>query len=233
MKDRIKSILNPLLDLIYPDLCIACDVESPVRNACFCIDCLSTLPFTSFHEERENRVEKFFWGRQEIEKGTALFFFHKGELVQDMIHRLKYKNKAHIGDALGLHYGESLNTSQFMEDIDLIIPIPIHRSKRKKRSYNQSELIAKGISTKCGIPYSEKNLVKYSKTPSQTEMSRAERLENLKNTFKLADASSLSGKHVLIVDDILTTGATIEAAASLLSKHNAKVSVAVLAVGQY
>lgn len=233
MLDKLRTFIRPFVNLIYPDLCVACDEEHPIENSCFCIGCLNELPFTKLHDERDNVVEKHFWGRLLVEKGTALFYFHKGELVQEMIHRLKYKNEAFVGDALGLFFGEQLINTSFLDNVDLILPIPIHKSKRKTRDYNQSALIAKGIAKHSGIEWSDSIIAKTSKSSSQTEKNREERLENLKNTFQVAKPEQIRDKHVLIIDDILTTGATLEAVGSVLATYNTKLSIAVLAVGQY
>ncbi len=233
MLEKWKYKLHPLLDLIYPNLCIACDNEKSIDNSCFCLTCMDDLPFTEFLNERDNMVEKYFWGRLEVKKATSLFYFHKGEVVQEMLHRLKYKNEAYIGKALGIHYGDKLVDTNFLDGIDLIIPIPIHKSKKRIRNYNQCELIAKGISSVSGIPTSNKVLVKYTQTTSQTDKTREERLNNLKNTFRVENISLIKDKNILIVDDILTTGATLEAVGSLLAEYESTINIAVLAVGKY
>lgn len=229
MLGRFQELFNS----IYPDLCIACDHRHPVEGTCFCIHCLAELPFTKFHSQRDNPVEKFFWGRLPIHKATALLHFQKGELVQEMVHRLKYKNEGFIGKSLGVHYGTELIQYDFLNTIDLILPIPIHKSKSKIRNYNQSALIAEGISKVSGIPTSDSVLIKFAKTPSQTEKTREERIKNLFHTFKVGKPEKIEGKHILLVDDILTTGSTLEAAGSLLLEYNCKVSIAVVAVGKY
>ncbi len=233
MLKKWKNLLNPLLDLLYPELCISCDEEYPLDGIPFCLNCYAELPFTTLHDERDNIVEKFFWGRVEIEKGTALFYFQKGEVVQEMLHRLKYKNEKSIGTYLGQYYGEILKESSFLKDIDLIISVPIHPKKLKKRGYNQSALITEGISTVNEIPWSDNAIIKATETSSQTDKSREERLSNLLQTFEMKDPEYLKGKHVLILDDILTTGATLEAMCNLLKKVTDKISVAVVAVGKY
>lgn len=233
MMKKWKNLLTPLLDLLYPELCISCDEEYPLDGVPFCLNCYAELPFTTLHDERDNIVEKFFWGRVPVEKGTALFYFQKGEVVQEMLHRLKYKNEKSIGTYLGNYYGEILKESNFLKDIDLIIPVPIHPKKHRKRGYNQSLLIAEGIGKKNDIPWSEKAVIKATETTSQTDKSREERLNNLLQTFEIAEPELLNGKHVLIVDDILTTGATLEAMANILTPISGKVSIAVVAVGKY
>ncbi len=229
----MKGKIGDLLNAIYPDLCVTCDLRYPVEGSCFCFHCLSDLPFTGFENESDNLVEKFFWGRMVVEKATALFYFHKGELIQEVLHRLKYKNQGFIGTSLGTHFGNALKEANFLEAVDLIIPIPIHNSKRRKRNYNQSALIAHGISKVCKIPYSDKLLEKHKKTPSQTAKTREERIQNLLHTFRVRKIEALRGRHILLVDDILTTGATLEAAGSILSELDCKLSVAVVAVGKY
>ncbi|GLR17960.1 amidophosphoribosyltransferase [Portibacter lacus] len=191
------------------------------------------LPFTNFHLEPDNAVEKFFWGRLAVERGTSMFYFQKGELVQEMIHRLKYKNEGFIGKLLGLKFGEILMESDFLKDIDFIVPVPIHKSKRNVRNYNQCALIADGISKITGIPYVENVLIKHNKTASQTNKTREQRIDNLKHTFRVENPEKLAGQHVLLLDDILTTGATLEAAGSLIVDFNCRISIAVLAVGKY
>ena len=233
MFDKLKKTIQPYLDIIYPDLCIACDEESPIQSSVFCLNCLDELPFTNFHDDRENLVEKYFWGRLEVEKATALFFFHKGEQVQEMIHRLKYKGASFVGDRLGIFFGYQLMQSSFLNDIDLIIPIPVHKSKKRTREYNQCELLANGISKVSGIPVSTKIVLKNIRTDSQTEKNREERLTSLKNTFKVANPLEIKGRNILIIDDILTTGATLEAVGSILTNFGAKVNIAVVAVGKY
>lgn len=233
MLRKIKSLIDPLLHFVYPELCIACDVRHPVQGSGFCIECISELPFTSFHTECENIVDKHFWGRVKIEKATALLYFQKGELVQEMLHKLKYKNDKKVGQVLGRRFGVELVEANFLEDIDVLIPVPIHKSKLAKRHYNQSEVLADAISEIANIPVENKIIVKAKNTSSQTDKSRANRLENLLGSFQLIDTEKVKGKHVLIIDDVLTTGATVEAVAQLLAEVTDRISVAVVAVGKY
>ena len=182
---------------------------------------------------RDNSLERLFWGRTEIEKGASLFYFQKGEVVQEMMHGLKYHSKAFIGLALGKFCGNVLLQSRFLEGIDFMIPIPIHPSKKRKRGYNQCSLIAEGIHSVTKLPVQEKILIKKKSTRSQTEKSREDRLNNLKNSFEIRNANHLNDKHVLLVDDIITTGSTIETAAEQLTMYGAKVSLIVVAIGKY
>ena len=230
---NMKNFFNDMLNVVYPELCIVCDKEYPLEESCFCFSCTEELPFTGFSETRDNLVEKFFWGRIEIEKGTAIFYFQKAEIIQELIHKFKYRGKTYIGSALGKFYGKELIDVGYLNDVDLIIPIPIHPSKKRSRGYNQSTVFAKEISRVSKIPLIENILLKSTKTKSQTTKSRSDRFELLKQSFKVKNADQIDRKHVLLVDDILTTGATLEVASSLLKKHNVKVSIAVIAVGKY
>lgn len=233
MLKKLKSFFNPLLDIVYPQLCISCDLEDPLDGIPFCINCLDELPFAQLHNERDNIVEKFFWGRVEIEKGTSLFYFQKGSAVQEMLHHLKYKNQKSIGTTLGIYYGQQLRGSDFIKDIDIILPVPIHVSKKRKRRYNQSAVIAEGISSVTNIPWNDSTLIKNRKSVTQTEKTREERLQNLAQTFLIPDPDLIKDKHVLIIDDILTTGATLETICKMVAEKAGKVSVAVVAVGKY
>lgn len=189
------------------------------------------LPKTNFHKVRNNLVEKTFWGKIKIEHATSYFFFVKGSVYQEMLHRLKYKGRSDIGVYLGTRFGHELAQSPDFSSIDQIIPVPLHPDRLKTRGYNQSERIATGLSNAMNIPVNTQSLKRKTYTETQTLKSKDERWENVSSAFEADMPANLNGKHILLVDDVLTTGATIEGCAIALQKRfpNVKISVATLA----
>lgn len=189
------------------------------------------LPKTNFHKVRNNLVEKTFWGRIKIEHATSYFFFVKGSVYQEMLHKLKYKGRSDIGVYLGSRFGHELAQTTEYSCIDRIIPVPLHPNRLKTRGYNQSERIATGLSNAMNIPVDTQSLKRKIYTETQTLKSRDERWTNVSNAFEADFSANLNGQHILLVDDVLTTGATIEGCAIALQKQfpNVKISVATLA----
>jgi len=185
------------------------------------------MPRTGFRDCYNNPVSKLFWGRVGIRAGTSLFRFEKGSAYQTLLHDLKYRGNRRAGIYLGRLLGQELNQT-FLSDCDLLIPVPLHRLKRKQRGYNQSELIARGASEITGIPVATNIIRRLSNQRSQTTMNRQERFENMVSTFALGNYSpELQKKKILIIDDIVTTGATLEACSQLLiSNYNCLIYIA-------
>ena len=220
------------LSLFYPNLCLACDQHLPTQSSEICLQCQAELPQTNFHHEKENPIIEKFWGRISIMHGTALYYFSKEGRVQHLIHQLKYDSKPQIGVQLGNILGTQLATSAFYQKIDCIIPVPLHSRKERIRGYNQSDAIAKGISQTLGKPWQRGILRRIAYTETQTKKSLMERFENVETAFEVFQADKIKGKHLLLVDDVLTTGATIEACTlKLLAVEGVKVSIAVLSFG--
>lgn len=230
---KISKLLTNLLSLFYPKICIGCKKILQENEDNLCLNCLLHLPETNYHLLRENPLEKIFWGRVPVEKVFCFLFYRKGNYVQSLLHELKYKGNKELGSYLSSIYGNKLKESHSLDGIDLILPIPLHPKKLKLRGYNQSEWIAKGLSEVTGIPYSTQYLIRKVFTETQTRKSRFNRWENVKEVFEIQNADDLVGKHILICDDVLTTGATMEAAIQkLLAIGNTKVSVLTLATAQ-
>ena len=222
-----------LLELFFPNLCIACLSKNPLRKDLFCLSCKLALPYTDQIDVPDNELEYRIYGRFKFTRAAALFRFRKGSKVQTVMHQLKYKNRPHIGIELGKEFGKRILASTEFPKPDLIIPIPLHRKKQKKRGYNQSYQFGKGIAEVLQIPIYESVLNKISDNTSQTQMSRLARLENVMNSYKIKNDSKIKGKHVLLVDDIITTGATIEAAAQkLLKSQDLKLSLAIIGMAE-
>lgn len=222
-----------LLELFFPKLCIACLLKNPLREDLFCLTCKLELPYTDQIDVIDNELEYRIYGRFKFERAAALFRFRKASSVQNIIHQFKYKNRPHIGVELGREFGKRILASDYFPIPDLIIPIPLHHKKQKKRGYNQSYEFGKGIAEVLDIPIYGSVISKVSDNNSQTKMNRLARLENVMNSYKLQNDSKIKGKHVLLVDDIITTGATIEAAAQkLLKSQDLKLSLAIIGMAE-
>ena len=196
----------------------------------FCLHCLHNLPETRYHEFDKSPLSLLFLGRAPVEHIGAFLFYKKGNQVQKILHHLKYKGVKEIGFFFGNMYGAQLSQYEKWKKIDMIIPIPLHKKKEKKRGYNQSEWIAKGLSSGMQIPYNTKLLIRSEFTETQTKKNRFQRWQNVKEVFQLTDSNALSNKHVLLCDDVLTTGATLEAAIQkLIIAPNVTISVVTLA----
>jgi ComF family protein len=198
-----------------------------------CLHCLYNLPETRYHEFKKSPLSLLFLGRVSVENTGAFLFYKKGNHVQKILHHLKYKSVKEIGSFLGDIYGTQLIQHEKWKTIDLIIPIPLHKKKEKKRGYNQSEWIAKGLSVGMQIPYNTKLLIRSEFTETQTKKSRFHRWKNVEDVFQLTDLNALKNKHILLCDDVLTTGATLEAAIQKLAMApSLKISVVTLATAQ-
>ncbi len=195
-----------------------------------CTECFVVIPRTNYHYKEDNPVAQLFWGRCVIEKAAAFSYYNKGSRIGNLIHNLKYKGIREIGHELGRIYGLTLKASGFTKDIDLIIPVPLHPTKERIRGFNQSETISMGIAAATLLPVDVKTLARIMASPTQTKRSRYERWTNVEGIFKVTDSQTIIGKHVLLVDDVITTGSTIESCTNeLLKIEGVKVSVVALA----
>jgi ComF family protein len=195
------------------------------------LQCLNNIPRTNYHLLTDNPVEKRFWGKAPIFRGTSFFFFQKGSPFQKLLHELKYKGNKEIGEILGRYAAAELLNSPDFCSIDIIIPIPLHPKRFAQRGYNQSEWIGKGLSAVLDKPQDTNTLKRVKQTTTQTKKSVFERFENTEGIFELSGAKELEGKHLLLIDDVLTTGSTLNAAINtLLNIPNVKISIFTLAI---
>lgn len=228
---KISILLENLFSFFYPRLCVSCNNSLRVKETFFCLHCHYNLPETNYHLLENNPLIYTFMGRVNVEYTASYLFYRKGNCVQHILQELKYKGNKELGEYLGYQYASQLIESHIFQDIDLILPIPLHPKKEKKRGYNQSEWIAKGLSKGLKKPYASDILVRADFTETQTRKSRFNRWENVKNVFKIQNGDSIKNLHILVCDDVLTTGATMEAAMKdLLKIEGVKVSVVTLAV---
>jgi len=226
----IYDFWDDFISLLFPRLCYACGNYLLRNESLICTECYVVIPRTNYHNEPDNPVEQLFWGRCMIEKAAAFSYYNKGSRISNLIHNLKYKGIREIGNELGKIYGATLKVSGFMNDIDMIIPVPLHQSKKRIRGFNQSETISTGIGEAASLPVEIQSLIRVKVSATQTKRSRFERWTNVEGIFKVVNPEIIAGKHILLVDDVITTGSTIEACANeLLKIGNVKVSVVALA----
>ena len=195
-----------------------------------CTNCYIAIPRSNFHLETDNVVEKIFWGRCKLERAAAFSIYNRDSRIRKLVHNMKYRGVREIGLELGRMYGNDLAKSEFLKGVDLIIPVPLHPSKERKRGFNQSMEIAKGLSTATGIPIESGSLLRTPVRQTQTKLTRIDRWSNVEGIFYVKDLDKIANKHLLLVDDVITTGATIESCATeLLKGENTLVSVVALA----
>jgi ComF family protein len=226
----VYDLWDDLISLLFPRLCYACGNHLLRNENLICTECYVLIPRTNFHADENNPVAKLFWGRCMIEKAAAFSFYNKGSRIKNLIQSLKYKGIKEIGYELGKIYGRSLDASGFTENIDLIIPVPLHPAKMRIRGFNQSETISMGLSDSTRLPIDVKTLERSVISATQTKKSRYERWTNVEGIFRVADPQLVKGKHILLVDDVITTGSTIESCTNeLLKIEGVRVSVVALA----
>lgn len=229
----IKDWLYSFISLLFPRCCVVCGRSLAKGEECICAMCNINLPRTNYHLQKDNQVEQLFWGKIPLERATSFFFYRKGSDFRQILHQLKYGGQKEIGAIMGRYMASELSASGFFQGIDVIIPVPLHKRKQRIRGYNQSEWIARGISAVTGICIDTEVIVRQKHTETQTRKSAFERWENVDGIFALHHADSLKGKHVLVVDDVLTTGATTVACASrLVGIEGVRISVLTLAVAE-
>ena len=225
------SFWTRLLDLISPRACVVCGCRLSASEEIICGKCNLHLPRTGFQQDPyENIMAKMFWGQIPIERAAALIYYEPHAETANILYELKYKNHPEIGEMMGRLMARELQTGNFFESIDGIIPVPLAKKRERQRGYNQSHELAKGISEITGLPIYNKVVRRTVFEGSQTSLGRWERNENVEQVFELKDALTIQGKHLLIVDDVVTTGATVIACAKELCKAEG-VRISVLSLG--
>ncbi|WP_338766100.1 ComF family protein [Bernardetia sp. ABR2-2B] len=229
-----RDYMSAFLYVLFPYNCLACGGVIEQGEETICSICRINFPRTNFHLDKENVLAQKFWGRTKIDYAISYVFFKKQNNVQSMLHYLKYKDAPEVGKLIGNWYGQELLENDFYKNFDIIIPVPLHPKKLRKRGYNQSACFGKGLAEVWEIPHLEHGLKKITNTKSQTKKSREERFNNMKKGFTVSNPEEIRGKSILLVDDVITTGATLEACANLLLESDAKtVSIATIAATQH
>ena len=223
--------MKNLLNLFFPKVCYACSHLLTDNESHICTTCRHNLPVTNYHFENNDAVEKVFYGRVKLEHATALLKFQKKGIVQHLLHNLKYRSHETISTVLGEWLGNELKTVEAYKKIDVVIPVPLHKNKLRKRCYNQVAMFGIEISKALNAEYIDNVLIKTTATKTQVFKKRVSRWNNTNEIFTIANTNLIQGKHVLLVDDIITSGATIEACSNMLNKaKNIKISVATIAI---
>ena len=223
----IISFWRRLLDLIAPRLCVVCGHRLSVTEEVICSKCNFHLPRTGFHQDAyENEMARLFWAQIPIERATAFFYYEPHAETANIIYELKYKNHPEIGTTIGRMLAKEIQPAGFFNEIDEIVPVPLARKRLHQRGYNQSKEIAQGISEITHLPINNNAVRRIVFEGSQTNKGRWERHENVEHVFELVDAASVCNKHLLLVDDVVTTGATcIACAKALCQAGNVRISI--------
>lgn len=225
----LKSIFHDTVHLFYPHVCLGCGSDLLQENNLICLRCITDLPHTNYAQHAANPIEQLFWGRVPLVAAHSEFYFAKESIVQTLIHQLKYKGNQEVGIYLGTLMANSLLNSNRFKNIDYLVPIPLYPDKERKRGYNQAAVICKGMSEVMNVPVLIGNVNRRRFTETQTKKHRAERWENVADSFVIKDKGKMIGKSVLLVDDVITTGATLEACCqSILEVDQVQISLATL-----
>ena len=225
----MNDIKEAVLHLTFPHVCEGCGTDVLAIDHFLCLRCLSSLPQTKFHLHANNPIEKIFWGRVPLVNATAQYYFTKESLMQRLMHAFKYKSNKELGLYLGKLMGQSLLESDRFHNIDVIIPLPLFPKKERQRGYNQAAILGAGIGEILKKPVLKNVVVRNQATETQTKKNRVERWQNMEGRFELINEKAIEGKHVLLVDDVVTTGATLEACSKeILLATDVRLSIATL-----
>jgi|LSQX01.3.fsa_nt_gb ComF family protein len=225
----LNDLLNVLSSLFFPRVCAVCGETLLSGEEALCLRCLYKLPRTNNYQEKDNAAEKLMAGRIPFERIASFCVYTKGGVLPPLIHQLKYHQRQEVGLLLGRLFGEDLLGSDFLAPVQLIVPVPLHPRKEKSRGYNQSQLIAEGLSQATALPISAGNLIRVVYNPTQTVRTRTQRWENVRDIFRVTHPEAFQDKHLLLVDDVITTGSTLEACSIALTHcRGVKISIATL-----
>lgn len=224
------NYFNDLFQLFFPNICVTCEGKLLNNEKILCTLCRHDLPIICYNDYKNNKISNSFSGKISIEMAASFLFYTKGGKTTKLIHELKYKGNQQIGSFIGVWFGHLLNESNKFKQIDFIIPVPLHQKKLKKRGYNQLTNFGKSLAEQLHTIYKPGILIRTSSTKTQTLKERFERFSNVDTKFYLSDINLLKNKHVLLIDDVITTGATLESCCKELQKtENIKISIATIA----
>jgi ComF family protein len=226
----LKTVLHPLLHLFIPHHCAGCGSDIMSREQVLCMHCINRLPVTSFHLHAGNPVEKIFWGRMPVTDAASYLYFSKDSLLQRIVHELKYKGNKELGLFIGRKMGELLLQTHRFRDIDALIPLPLFAARERKRGYNQALVLCQGMADVLRVPILKQVMRRVASSETQTNKNRIDRWLNMQGKFELQQPEAIAGKHILLVDDVITTGATLEACGQeLLTAAGTRLSIITMA----
>ena len=220
--------ISDLLDIIFPRHCCVCGELLSAQETDICLNCLYALP--RIEAESRKDIEHIFWGKIDIERATSYIYYHKGSPYNNLIHTLKYHGRPIVGERLAYIAAKELQESGFFDGIDIIVPLPLSRKKKRKRGSNQCDYLSDGISRATGIPVAKNTVRRTISNETQTHKNRDERWRNVEGIFSVAAPSCLEGRHILLVDDILTTGATLASCAKTI-KESSNCTISIFTIG--
>jgi ComF family protein len=225
-----KQAIESVTHLFFPHICVGCGSDILSSQQLLCISCINKLPLTNYHAHADNPVEKTFWGRIPLMHATSYLYFSKNSIVQQLLHQFKYKGNQDIGVYFGRKMGDAFASAGRLQKADFLVPLPLHRSREHKRGYNQAEILCRGMAEAMNIPVLNTVVTRTAKTETQTHKGRSSRWENMEGKFLVPEPNILQNKHVILVDDVITTGATLEACGlELLKAQGLILSIATLA----
>ena len=228
---KLKTLVANFISLFYPELCVICKEHLMENEKHFCFACFLKLPKTNYHLTPENKAIERFSGKVSLVKASSYLYYSKGGVAQKLIAEIKYRGNRSLGEWIGEYLAKDIISSGFFQGIDYLVPVPLHRSKEKKRGFNQAEKIAAGIAQVTKIPVETINIIRSKGNISQTKKGIFERWKNTQNIFVQKEPNLFNEKHILLIDDVLTTGSTLESLAqSLLKSEGVKISILTLAI---
>jgi len=226
----LKNALHPLLHLFIPHNCPGCGSDIMSRQQVLCMHCINRLPVTGFHDHANNPVEKIFWGRMPVTSAASYLYFSKDSLLQHIVHELKYKGNKELGLFIGRKMGEVLLQTHRFTGIGALVPLPLFAARERKRGYNQALVLCQGMAAVLSLPVLDKVIRRNTSSESQTHKNRIDRWLNMQGKFELQQPGAITGKHILLVDDVITTGATLEACGQeLLTAPDTRLSIMTMA----
>ena len=232
--DSLIKPIKSLTDLIFPELCPCCQLSRPMNNHILCLSCLADLPFTG-HEKYplENETAITFWGRIPLKAACSIFYFNPKGKIRNVLHRIKYEGRKDIAVEMGKLMGQYVEKAEELRTAELILPVPLHPKRKTARGFNQCDFLAKGLSQKTGIPWITDAVIRTRNNPTQTKLNRELRFENTNQLFQVIKPELIKNKHLILLDDVITTGATLESFAEVILNAGAtSVSIVTLACGE-
>ncbi len=226
----LSEILSDLMALIMPRRCIVCGEELVDGECDICTTCRYMAPLTGYEGDAANPLSRRFWGVVPVERASSLIFFVHGSKFQQLIHNFKYRNRWRSALVMGRWLGESLRRAGLYADVDVVVPVPLHAIRLLRRGYNQSDYVARGVAEAMGLKVDSRALSRSRNNPSQTRLAERDKRDNVRNLFVVRHAEQLAGKHILLVDDVITSGETITACIEALVERVPDVRISVASV---